>query len=172
MKPFLFVRDLTEEEKRALEDALGSERAFTRRRARILRFSAQGLHSGQIAEGLGCTRQTVRNGIHAFHKQGLASLTPEPQGPRDPDRLLEEQDREELQAIVHQSPRTFEKSRSTWTLPLLAEVAFEEELTPRRVSGETIRKAIHALGSSWQRAKTWIESPDLQYALKKSRETV
>jgi hypothetical protein len=73
--------------------------------------------------------------------------------------------------LAHQRPRDFSKERSTWTLPLLAEVAFEEGLTEHMVSNETIRQAILEMGHSWQRAKDWIRSPDPQYALKKSNET-
>lgn len=171
MKPPVLVRDLTDEEEEALSEALDSDQAFTRCRARILRFSAQRLRSDQIADGLGCTSQTVRNAIHDFHERGLECLTPKPKGPQDPDRLFDELARERLQEIAHRSPRQFGKPRSTWTLLLLAEVAFEEGLTPRQVSDETIRQAVLALGSSWQRAKSWITSPDEQYELKKSSET-
>lgn len=89
-----------------------------------------------------------------------------------PDRVFDEKKREALQELAHQSPRSFGKPRSTWTLSVLAEVAFEEGLTEREVSKETVRQAVLALRSSWQRAKTWITSPDPQYELKKSRETV
>lgn len=71
-------------------------------------------------------------------------------------------------ALAHRSPRDFGKGRSTWTLRLLAKVAFEEGVTAREVSGETIRQAITALGHSWQRAKKWIRSPDAQYDIKKA----
>ena len=171
MKPPVLVRNLTDEEKEALDEALDSEAAFTRRRARILRFSAQGFRSDQIGDGLGCTSQTVRNAIHDFHERGLESLIRKPKGPQDPDRIFDEKAREALQEIAHRSPRQFGKPRSTWTLPSLAEVAFEEGLTERRVSDETLRQAILALGSRWQRAKSWVTSPDPQYALKKSSET-
>jgi hypothetical protein len=40
MKPRVFIRDLSDHEQQALEDALGADHAFTRRRARVLRFSA------------------------------------------------------------------------------------------------------------------------------------
>lgn len=171
MKPRIFVRDLSDHEKQELDEALGSDHAFTRRRARILRFSAQGLNTDEIGDGLGCTSQTVRNAIHDFHERGLECLARKPKGPQDPDRIFEERTREELREIAHQSPRQFGKPRSMWSLKLLAEVAFEEDLTERQVSDETVRQAVLALGSSWQRAKSWITSPDPQYELKKSRET-
>ena len=42
------------------------------------------------------------------------------------------------------------------------------EVTAERVSLETIRDALKRLGVGWRRAKTWITSPDPQYALKKT----
>lgn len=167
----LFVRTLTNEEQAALESALRSKDVFTLRRAQILRLSARGKRSGEISANLGCCPQTVRNAIRAFNERGLASLTPKKSGPKDPDRIFDEMKREALVELAHQSPRAFEKERSAWTLPLLAEVAFEKGLTDHVVSHETIRQAIQAMGVSWQRAKSWIESPDPQYGLQKSNET-
>jgi len=48
-----------------------------------------------------------------------------------------------------------------------AQVSFEEGLTERRVSGETIRATLAKLGVHRERAKRWIESPDPEYARKK-----
>jgi hypothetical protein len=43
---------------------------------------------------------------------------------------------------------------------MAAEVSFEERLTEKRVSGETIRATLERMGVRWQRAKRWITSPD------------
>lgn len=171
MRPPLLVRSLTETEQAELEKALRSEEAFTLRRAQIVRLSARGRHSPEIADELGCCSQTVRNAIHGFNEDGIESLYREKPGPKDPERIFGEEKREALLELAHQSPREFSKERSTWTLQLLAEVAFEEGLTGRVVSHEAIRQAILEMGHSWQRAKDWIQSPDPQYALKKSSET-
>jgi hypothetical protein len=68
-------------------------------------------------------------------------------------------------------PAQFGKARSTWTLALAAEVCAEHGITAERVSYETIRDALQRLGVGWRRAKTWITSPDPQYALKKTGAT-
>jgi hypothetical protein len=75
--------------------------------------------------------------------------------------------RNQLRTLLHQSSRVFDKPTSIWTLALAAEACFAEGITPRLVSGETIRTAIHALGMSWKRAKHWITSPAPEYAQKK-----
>jgi hypothetical protein len=43
-------------------------------------------------------------------------------------------------------------------------MSFEEDLTERRVSGETIRARLEV---RWERAKRWIESPNPEYERKK-----
>jgi hypothetical protein len=72
---------------------------------------------------------------------------------------------------MHQSPRTYGKQTSVWTLALAAQVCQELGLTERQVSIETIRLALKRLGVGWQRAKHWITSPDPDYARKKTGAT-
>ena len=81
----------------------------------------------------------------------------------DADRL------ERLRALIHQHPRDFDQPTSQWTLERVAAVAYAEGITPRQVSGETIRYALPQLGVTWKRAKNWIHSPDPAYARKKKR---
>ena len=73
----------------------------------------------------------------------------------------------DLHALLHQSPRALGKETSLWTLPLLAQLCHEKGWTPRRLSGETIRRVLKRLGVTWKRAKHWLSCPDPQYALKK-----
>ena len=168
MKPPLFVRSLTNEEQNALKQALRATDGFTLRRAQILLNSAKGQLAADIADQLGCATQTIYNAIHDFNDRGLAALERQSNRPKTILAALDESAREGLMDIAHKSPRAFGKARSVWSLETLAEVAFEEGLTKEQVSIETIRRAIHTLGSSWQRAKDWISSPDPQYELKKS----
>lgn len=151
----LFVRPLTDQEIQALNEATASEVGFTRRRAQILLLSNQGVRAPQIAEGLGCVRQTVLTALHDFHERALGSLLPQPKASQGPAPIFDEAGRERLIEIAHRSPRAFGKPRSQWSLGALAGVAFEEGLSPERVSHETIRQAILAMGTSWQRAKRW-----------------
>src|SRR3712207_4060680 len=72
--------------------------------------------------------------------------------------------------MLHRSPREFGYHTSLWTLEIPAQAAFEEGLTNRRVSGETLRSTLaRLLGVRWQRAKRWITSPDPLYERKKKK---
>jgi transposase len=171
MKPPLFVRALTSEEEQALTAGLRSPDAFVMRRCQILLASSKGQRPSQIAANLGCAVQTVRNAIKDFHQEGLGALKPGSSRPKTVKPLLYGDKAEALRAILHQSPRTFGKPTSVWTLAVAAQVCHEQGLTERAVSIELIRQALKRLGVGWQRAKHWITSPDPQYERKKSVET-
>ena len=129
--------------------------AFRMRRAQIVLASARGLSPQPIAQPVGCCVQTVRNVLHAFNTPGLAPT-------------LTATKCEQLQHILHQSPRTYGKPTGVWTLALVAQVCHDQGMTTRCMSDETIRRALQRLRTNWKRAKHWITSPDPHYARKKS----
>jgi transposase len=167
MKPPLFVRGLTDPERQAISAGLRSREAFTLRRAQVLLASAEGQRPARIATRVGCAIGTVHNTLHAFEKEGVGCLEEKKRGPKDARPILDEAKAGPLKGLLHQSPRRFGKAQSTWTLDLLADVSFEQGLTPRRLSHEAVRQAVRRLGHGWKRAKTWITSPDPAYARKK-----
>jgi hypothetical protein len=124
-----------------------------------------------IAGCLGCTKQRVLNAINDFNARGAGALTRTVSPPPVPPAAFDAGGRERLRELLHRSPRDFGKATGVWTLPLAAEVAFETGLTDRRVSGETVRATLLAMGIRWRRAKHWITSPDPEYARKKARAT-
>jgi len=171
MQAPLYIRALGADERIALEAGMRSSSGFTSRRCQMLLMSADGQHTTAIACTLRCNDQTVRNAIHDFQKRGLAALQPKSSRPHTTPAVLTDRDREQLRALLHQSPRTFGKHTSIWTLALAAEVSFAQGITSRQVSDETIRSAIGQLGVSWKRAKHWITSPDPDYVRKKNGAT-
>ena len=167
MKPPIFVRELSKKEREALKVGLRSSDAFVLRRCQILLASSKGERPPRIAENLRCGSQTVRNAIHEFNGRGLGALRAGSSRPREVHAAFDEDGAEALRELLHHSPREFGKHTSLWTLADAAQVSFEENLTERRVSAETIRATLSRLGVRWERAKRWIESPDPEYARKK-----
>jgi len=167
MKP-IYVRPLNLEEQVALEAGLRSPDAFTLRRCQILLASAEHQKSSRIAKSLRCSTQTVRNTLRDFEERGLACLQKGSSVPLIVQPVLTAEKREQVRAMLHQSPRNFGKPSSVWTLKLLAEVCHEQGLSDTRLSPPTILDAIVRLEVNWKRAKHWIVSPDPQYALKKT----
>ena len=167
MKRPIFVRPITDAERQQLEAGVRSSDAFVLRRCQILLASARGELAPQIAHHLGCDAQTVRNAIWTFHHAGLVALSQGSSRPHTTRTAFPGEKADQLRTLLHQSPRTFDKPTSLWTLELAAEVSFQQGLTPEQVSGETIRATLARLGVRWQRAKAWITSPDPAYARKK-----
>jgi transposase len=172
MRHPIFVRPLTESERERLEAGLHSKDVYVLRRCQILLASDRGEWVPRIAATLGCNDQTVRNVLRELEQDGLeACLTCGSSRPHTIHAKVDAVAAEQIQALLHQSPRTFGQPTSVWTMDLAADVSFAEGITPERVSGETIRQAILRLGVRWKRAKQWITSPDPEYARKKGRAT-
>jgi transposase len=172
MKTPIFVRSFSEEEREALRAGLRSKSAFTLRRCQMLLASSRGDEVPQIARNLGCGPQTVRDAIHDFNERGVDALVARSSRPRRTRDAFDEQSAELLREMLHRSPREFGYDTSLWTLEMAAQTSFEEGLTQRRVSGETIRTTLaRLLQVRWMRAKRWITSPDPLYERKKGGAT-
>jgi transposase len=159
---------LTDEERMQLEAERRTTNAFCMRRAQIVLASARGLSPQPIAQLVGCCVQTVRNVIHAFNTTGLACVSKHSTRPKSAVPTFTAPKCEQLQHILHQSPRTYGKPTGVWTLALAAQVCHEQGVPARCLSEETIRRALQRLRTNWKRAKHWITSPDPHYARKKS----
>ncbi len=123
-----------------------------------------------IADSLGCDDQPVRHVIHRFNTHGVAVLTPGSSAPhRTPPAVFTPARRAQLRAAAPEPAHLWQADQRL-DPRLAAEVAYAEGITPRQVSGETIRTALAQLKVRWQRAKHWITSPDPAYARKKQRD--
>jgi transposase len=168
----LYVREITEAERKEIEHGLRSSSAFTVRRCQILLMSAdEQLKSWEIGERLRCSDQCVRDAIRAFEAEGVKSLKEKSRARHTEQATFDQSGREWLKSIIRQSPRSFGYESSLWTLNMLAELAQREGHSERLARPETISRALTREGISWQRAKHRINSPDEQYARKKSGAT-
>lgn len=170
MRP-IYVRELTEAERRTLEKGLRSSSAFTIRRCQILLSSAEGKTPNQIAAELHYSGQAVRNAIHAFEREGPACLTEKSHARHDQQSAFDEAKREQLREIIRLSPRQFGHEASVWTLALLAETCWSEGVASRPVKGHNVSPVLREMGIDWRRAKHRIRSPDEHYVHRKKDET-
>jgi len=146
MKRPIYERTLSDEEREGLVAGLRSPDAFVMRRCQILLASSRRKIAREIAADLGCDGQTVRDAIHAFNTKGLDCLAHWSSRPHTIRPAFNAGQAEQLCALLHQSTRRFGKPTSVWTLPLAAEVSFEQGRTKERVSGETVRATLVRLG--------------------------
>src|SRR3712207_2486501 len=136
MKPPIFVRPLSNEERKRLEAGLRSKDAFTLRRSQIVSASSRGEHVPQIAENLGCGQQTVRDAIHDFNERGLDALLARSSRPKRTRDAFDEESAEALKEVLHRSPREFGYDTSLWTLEMAAQASFEEGLRSEEHTSE------------------------------------
>src|SRR6266567_107711 len=116
MKAPIYVRPLSDAEQKAVEAGLRSSNAFVLRRCQIFLASSRGERVPVIAGALSCDEQTVRNAIHAFNQTGLETLKEGTSRPHHTQNAFSAEQVEELIAILHRKPRTFDKPTSLWTL--------------------------------------------------------
>lgn len=135
-----------------------SKDAFVLRRCQILLASSRGERAPQIAENLGCGSQTVRNAIHDFNERSLGALQAGSSRSKEVHAAFDEESAESLREMLHHQPSKFGKVSTLWTLAMAAEVSFEEGVTERQISGETIRATLARPGVCGERSKHWIEA--------------
>ncbi len=149
----MYARALNPVAQAGIEAGLRSSDAFTLRRSQILLASSREQRRKEIACNLGCATQTVRNAIHAFEQKGLECLKQESSRPKTVQAQFDQAKCEALRALLHQSPRTFNKPTSCCTLELAAAVCFEQGLTASQGSIETIRMS-RCVCKNWQQTRT------------------
>lgn len=162
------VREFGEDEKAAIEAGLRSQDSFVLRRSQVLLFSSEGLSISEIAAKVGYHPESVRLVIKTFDEKGITVLKKGSRRPLTTERAISTENVRKLKELLRRSPREFEKDSSLWTLELLAEVSYEQGLSARKVSYETIRTTLKELGVNWKRAKHWLSSSDPHYAHKKT----
>ena len=126
-----------------------------RRTLAVLEFD-QGRSAADIARMLGVTRQSIYNWAEAYTQgHGPEALRDRPGRGRHPS--LDQDDVRLLEAVLAVSPQDLGCPHVSWTVPLLQE--FLEVAVGRRVSDDTLRRALHRLDYVWKRPRHDLE-PD------------
>jgi transposase len=138
----------------------------TWRRAQIVLWSAQGMDVAQIAPLAFTSEDRVRAVIHNFNADGFDSLYPRYAGGRPPTFTLPQ--RREIKKIALARPQDHGLPFSTWSLSKLAEHLVAEGVVDD-ISHEGLRALLREEGVSFQAVKTWKESNDPDFEVKKNR---
>jgi transposase len=168
MAAAVYVRPVSCGEESELRSCVRGRDVFALRRAQMILGSAQGLSCTTLSVQVGQSPQMVRHVIHLFNQTGVGCLVKGSRRPKSAAPVLDQGACEAIGALVHRSPRDLGQTSSLWCLELLAQVAWEQGLTPRLLSPDTLGRALKRIGVSWKRAKGWITSPDTGYERKKS----
>ncbi len=162
------MREIDDDEGRRLVRIVrrDSGSVVTWRRAQMVLLSAQGMDVPAIAQVAFTSEDRVRDVIHNFNSDGFGSLYPKYKGGRPPKFTLAQ--RREIKKIAKSKPAEHELPFSTWTLSKLAEFLVAEGVVDD-ISHEGLRVLLREEGVSFQRLKTWKNSTDPDYAVKKAR---
>ncbi|MFF7098120.1 IS630 family transposase [Streptomyces rubradiris] len=163
------VRRLTDQEGQKLRQIVrrGSTSSVRYRRAMMLLASAGGNRVPVIAQLVQADEDTVRDVIHRFNEIGLACLDPLWAGGRP--RLLTPEDEDFVIQTATTRPTKLGQPFTRWSLRKL--VAYLRKVHGRMIliGREALRGLLTRRGVTFQRTKTWKESPDPEREAKLDR---
>lgn len=163
---WLFAKKPTEAESNELKKSLSSTSAFTRDRARIILFSADGKHCEQIAEKIGCETRKVRATIKKFNDIGLKTL--ERGKAKGAAPKFDEITKKLMLLHFAKSPRKFGHHFTTWTLPRFRKHLVEQKIV-NSISIEMVRQILIKAGGKLKKSKRWQYSPDKEFVKKNKK---
>jgi hypothetical protein len=134
------------------------------RRAHLVLASARGLSPQPMAPRVGCGVQSVRHGIPALNTTGLAGMSKPLTRPKRVAATLNATPAARLQHRLHQAPRTYGTPTGVWTLARAAQGCPAPGVTARCMREATLRRALHRLQTTGQRAKHGMTRPAPDYA--------
>jgi transposase len=163
----LTLRALTDEECEKIERLVRAQSAPVRlvRRARIIHLAAQGLSAPVIAQQLGVSEKAVRQRIERFAAEGMVGLDDAPRCGR-PRTYTEDVYSQVVAKARGLPPKPADEEVSPtchWTLDRLQTALAQDGLTIKR---SQIRRLLKAEHIKWQKPRTWLESPDPDFAEK------
>jgi transposase len=136
----------------------GSTSSVRYRRAMMLLASADGNHVPVIAKLVQADEDTVRDVIHRFNEIGLACLHPRWAGGRP--RLLTPDDEDFVVQAATTRPNKLGQPYTRWSIRKLAAYLRRVHGRVIRIGREALRRPLSRRDNTFQRTKTWKESPD------------
>jgi transposase len=165
-QPSLYVRSLRLDEARKLKQIRDrSKQSWRRQRAGILLASHTEMSVKQIAELYDTDESQVRRVIREFNEQGFGSLDPIEGGGRP--RRIDDDQRDTIVAVALARPRDLGVPVTRWSLRRMASHLAKKHRI--YVSAEHLRRILKEEGITYQKTRTWKESPDPDYEAKKNR---
>jgi len=164
------LRSLTVEEGRTLQRIRDRSRdPVARRRALILLAADTGLTPVQLHQQRMAHATYVRKVLHAFNERGLASVGAQYKGQKP--LKFDEQVQKQIVDVVVTPPDHLGLPFGVWSLPKLRDYLIDQHLV-ESISLEHLRWLLKRKGISFQRTKTWKQSPDPDFDEKKNESGV
>lgn len=150
MKPQRFIRTLTKTERQKVEELYRrGPNNRVRKRAHAIRLSAMGYAVTQIAEILGCNRQSIHNWFDLFETQGCQGIYDKPRSGRPVIATVDYRTR--LIEAIKINPRKMGYPFTVWTLTRIrAHMAREMKIL---LSESRVRQIMKEEGLVFKRPK-------------------
>lgn len=164
----LKLRSLTSSERQTL-DAKVANRSMPARihqRFRIIAELAAGRRAVQVADRVGCSASAVLHWLHSFEKDGFVNFE-RPNNPRGPIPIVDGDQVLALIKVALARPEDLGLPFSHWSVRKLTAYCREQDLLPP-ITDEWVRRLLRREGVSFQHTKTWKESPDPEFEVKKT----
>jgi transposase len=169
MKPQRFIRKLTKTERQEVENLFrkGPNNRI-RKRAHAIRLSAMGYTVTQIAEILGCNRQSVHNWFDMFEQDGPQGLCDKPRSGRPAIATIDY--RTKLVEAIRTNPRKIGYPFTVWTLTRIrAHMAREMRIL---LSESRVRQIMKEQGLVFKRPKHTLDQKRDQDAFAEVRDVL
>jgi len=162
------LRRIKPNEQKVLQQKLRDKTLSVRiyERYRVIGEAAQGRDPKTIADRVGVHFTMVYDWIHYFNAQGFAGFEDAPNPHGRPPMLSSRQIRK-LIATALARPADLGLPFTQWSVAKLKEYCLRKNILPD-FSDEWVRRLLHREGITFQRTKTWKESPDPQFESKKT----
>ncbi len=167
MRP-LQLRSLTAEERVQLDAKIREKTLPVRlhQRYRIVLEASRGYVASGIAERVGCSLNTVWRWVRRFNESGFTTFEAV-HNPNGRPALVSGEQVRALIRVALSRPEDLGLPFTHWSVAKLKAYCLKRGLLPP-ITGEWVRRLLRREGVSFQRTKTWKQSPDPDFEAKKT----
>jgi transposase len=164
----LHLRELTPPERELLKTKLADKSLAVRKheRYRIVDEASNERKVGEIAERVGCQTGTAYKWIHRFNESGFTTF----EAVTNPNGAVPIVKSEQVRTLIRVAlsrPEDLGLPFTHWSVKKLKAYLLEQGLLPE-ITDEWVRRLLHREGVSFQHTKTWKQSPDPEFEVKKT----
>lgn len=166
--PRLQLRTLRADEEEFLRAKLAEKRLSAKiyERYRLIAAVGGGATPAAAARVVGCSDGKAEHWVHRFNASGFGTFEKQPNHPGRPI-IIDGQQVRSLIRVALSRPEDLGLPFTQWSVSKLRAYCLKEDLIPP-ISGEWVRRLLRREGVSYQHTKTWKESPDPEFEVKKT----
>jgi transposase len=159
---------LSEAEEQVLRERLAEKRqpAKIYERYRLIALVREGATPSAASRTVGCCAGKAEQWVHRFNASGFATFEKQPNHPGRPIII----DGPQVRALIRVAlsrPEDLGLPFTQWSVSKLKAYCLKQALIPP-ITDEWVRRLLRREGVSYQQTKTWKQSPDPEFEVKKT----